>query len=630
MIITARPYSTNWSGNGIWYAFFSDAALADPTVTIEVRLRFKRLDAQVFSEGVAIPLIPWQGKAAINIQTLVDAELEYGLPSLLNPSDITSCATQTGQFYIEFREIIAGNNDPAWDGSEAQLLRNAVKGGVPEFDFNNNGYWNHYYFTSLPFLTWQLNGRLAAYGERIYLAWYQAYSLVNADLRVVYTITYTDLNLPSAKYMLPFGRAPLNVHYLPAGAGMVDLNAVTPGKTIWKYTVQVVNFVDPNNPAPASEVFLFEIDNRPNYNEEYLIYRSSPGGLDTVRIRGIIEKDADYTLQQTGQVQKPYYDQGNKPTPTLYQLPAQEVVTYKGDIGHLKKEEQDRLSDIFLQRELYFVKSRRWLSLNLTIKSLTKRKSNDKVWSLPIEYSLANEGNKFYAPPAADFGDDYADKNTCDARIENIIATRQLINGGTICEVTFTFNVAGTLVGKVQYSSSNQNIGGIPHLNIQQWNDLAYPYVNPLVLRFPANTLVTVYFKAICNNGMGGLVNSIDIDTSASDAGGGGGGGGTGAPNNSRIINQSSHDVVATVRINGNVVLQKNVKHKTGLTLFNYELFTAPDLNNATVQVELGNSIPTGGTLDTNGLVYNGVVDPNGILVFYGVNIVNGIVIAFS
>lgn len=625
MNLTARPYDINWSGNAIWYAFYSAAAEADPSISFEVRLCFRRMDTNAFTTGPAIPLIPFAGKAKINIASLVDAELEFGLPTLLNPNDITACATQTGQFYVEFREITADNNNPAWDSSENNLRRIAIKGGVPEFKFNNNGYWNNYYPTLKPFLSWQLRGRLAAYDERIYLAWFQGNEIPgNAVLKVIYTVYFTDLNLPPISSNLPVPSHPLNIHYLPAGGAMVNLQAINPAKQIWRYTVQVYDFTVANAPQQASEAFLFEIDNRPDSNGLYLLYRGSTGGLDTIRIRGVVEKDPEYQMQQTGRVQLPYYEQGNKITPTLYPLPAQETVTYKGDIGHLKKEEQERLRDIYLQRELYKVENRRWWPVNLSIKSFKLSQTTDKVWSLPVEFSLANDGDKYYAPNV-DFGNAYADTNVCNAFIENLVASRQLINGDTICEVTFTFNVAGAAVNKVQYVSSNQ----VLPFNPGPWNDLAYPYVAPLVLRFPANSFVTVSFRAICPNSYGGLVKRIVIDTSASDTGGGGGGGPTG-PNNSRIINRSGFDVVASIRVNGVLIFTKLVKANTLAHPFNFEFFTLADGVNSTIQIELAGATPTSGTIDTNGQVYHGVVDPvTNALVYNGVNNVNGIVTSF-
>jgi hypothetical protein len=389
-----------------------------------------------------------------------------------------------------------------------------------------------------------------------------------------------------------------------------------------------MNYHDANNPQPLSEAFRYEIDNRPEYNNLYVIYRGSAGGVDTLRIRGVFEKDADYLLQQTGRVKKPYYDEGSKITPTQYQQPAQETINYKGDVGHLKKEEQDRLRDMYLQRELYQVKNKRWWPINLTIKSFTIQKSTDKLWSLPIEFSLANDGDKFYAPPAADFGNEYADSNTCSAYVENIVATRQLINGDTICEVTFTFDVAGGISNKVQYRSSN-NLGfGLAIV----WKDLVYPYAAPLVLRFPAGPPVSVFFRAICTNTYGGITNGIDIDTSASDTGGGGGGGGTVGVNNSRIINDSSTDALATVRVNGVQILSKIVKHKTAFSiLINSVFFYIADTANAHVQVDFTSFSPSTGTIDSNGALYHGVIDPvTGSLIFNGVNIVNGMIIGFQ
>lgn len=621
MTITARPYDILWSGNGIWYAFYSALAAgtnttpADTSVIIEIRLRFKRTDAADFEIGTNIPLIPYQGAASINLSSMVDAELAFGLPSLVNSTDITPCPTQTGKFYIEYRELSATNTDPGWLTDESANIRTVVKGGIPEFKFNNNGFWSRYYPANKPFLSWQFRGRLAAYNEPIYLAWLQRDDVPeNSILQVKYTVYYIDVTVAATTKViyLPDSHQ-WHVYYLPSGAGMVNLQALNAEQQIWKYTVEVINITDANNIQTLSEVFLFEIDNRPNYNALSLLYRSSTGGLDTIRIRGVIELDTTYQLQPTGKAQLPYYEQNNRITATSYQLPAQEVILYKGDIGHLKKEEQDRLRDLYLQRELYSILDKHWWPLNLSIASLTLRTSTDKVWSMPIEFSLANEGDKYYAPRLADFGTDYADNNTCDALVTDITVVKHFDDTTRIWSTNIGFDVTsafGHAIGKVQYKTS---------LAPGVWNDINFPTDSSIDINLPADTFVTVTFRAICDNSYGGLQVPIVVDTTSP---GTIGGGGSGSPvKNSRIVNNTDMARVAYMTFNGGGFFSTVVQPT------DFVIFYIADMADATVQIRFDDFIPTSVDLVSNGVTYHGVIGVDGNTIFNDVNIVNGIII---
>jgi len=609
ILIKARPYNINWSGNGIWYQLYSAAALADTGISFELRIMFKRSDSVVFNPSAAIPLIPYKGIASYNLQDHLNAELEFGIPQLLNDAQVTPVATQSGQFYIEVREVTSSTIDPAWDGSEIEYPRNVVKGGVPEFLFNNNGYWQTYFPATKPFLTWQFNGRLAGQDERIYLAWYQ-----HPDIEVLpggnylYRLHIIYSNLTTAEIDFPFIVVRGNVHYLPVGANMLNLSALNPLLRIWMWSVEVLDNSNPAAPVKMSEKFNFELDNRPEYNDIALLYRGSTGGLDTLRIRGVIESKTGYQQQQTGSIRKPYFEDGNKISASLYQLPSQESMLYTGDVGHLNKEEQDRLRDLYLHREIYQVKNKRWWPLNFSIKDFGLRKSTDMLWSLPIEFSLAADGDFFYAPKNMDFGTDYADRNVCDAIIENLAFEKVFNVDRTICTVTVNYDVAsesGQVVTKVQYKLSTDDI----------WKDLVYPYAVPLSFNLAANQFVTVSFRAICPNSMGGIVKRDIVDTIPPAL--------PGDPippvDNSRISNFTGHLIIYYLRINGIMVGSGSIPdggYTTGATA---------DTAGATLIIQTpANTLGSLTLLESNGVGYYGLSAGPDVMQFNAVNIVNG------
>src|SRR5207237_9587536 len=110
------------------------AGKTDGSITFEGRLQFKRTDEADFRVILTMPLIPnADGTATINWQTVLDAEMEFGLPQLLVDDQVTAVKAQTGIFFMEYRELTPTDSNPSWITHEANFQRNSFKGGVPEF-----------------------------------------------------------------------------------------------------------------------------------------------------------------------------------------------------------------------------------------------------------------------------------------------------------------------------------------------------------------------------------------------------------------------------------------------------------------------------------------------------------------
>src|SRR5207237_3038744 len=129
----------------------------------------------------------------VNMQAFLHSVLEYQLPGFdAEEKKSWSVTKQTCLYYISYREITDADPDPDWIDNE---VRYAIKGGLDYFKWRGNNFFTNYFNLSdqKPFLTWQLNGRLAAYDERMYLLWLQINdSIVSQYFNVRVTAHYAD------------------------------------------------------------------------------------------------------------------------------------------------------------------------------------------------------------------------------------------------------------------------------------------------------------------------------------------------------------------------------------------------------------------------------------------------------
>lgn len=586
IVIEQRPYVMNWSGNGNWYKLHSNAAKEDSTIRFGVRLMFKRYDQDAFVQLVELNLVPDNnGDALVNWQSVLHAELDYALPDISTPAAITRTGLQTGQFYIQYNEL-SSDNETGWINTESYSIRYVVKGGIPDFLFNNNAFWQNYFPDKKPFLTWQINRPLVALKERIYLAWLHPYNLNGTDFKLRVKIYYTDLSDNSKE--IAFSSVPMNITYLPAGADMISLQQVDPAKKIWYWTCQVLNVTGPlaAEPAEVSELFTFEADNRPDYNDIILLFRNSPGGLDTVRIRGVIETALEYDLQEYTTVKQPPFNEGTVLSATRRFAPATELPTYKGDVGHLKKEQQDRLRELFLQRECYQVLSGKWVPYSIATKSLTLRKSTDKRWTLPIEFNLSTDGNAWYAPPSVDMGTGQLGVNACNCTIAIESYEEEFNDANTLAIITWNLSVncpdGEPAPAKIQYLAEGYT----------DWTDVAWPAVGDIQTIHPAGIAqINVQWRVICQDGTPGDLTPASFDTLLPAPP---------APVNSRLNNFTSGQLVVGINVNGTVVPGGIV------AAGGYLNFYAPDGVGMTIWVTLDRRVTTV-ALESNGQTFLGL-----------------------
>jgi hypothetical protein len=470
--IQKRPYDRNWSGNPMLYQLYSAAAFADATIFFEIAIWFKRRDEADYSSIVTFPFYPVSGTAKIDVHSIVHRLLEYELPNLTDGFTYENplfAKKMSGFCYIKFREITTLDPDPAW-ATDADNARLVVKGGISYEKWRGENYWINYFDVNKPFLTWQQSGRLADLTERMYLPWLNLTDVTEGSVMMRRKLVFTDGTEDFA--FIDFQVLKYDVGYFPAGATQLKLDEVDVTKTIWYWELQVYDVTDPDALVALSTAFKYELDNRNDYNDVTLNYRNSLGGLDSVRVRGIIEFSQDRSFTEQDRVVLADYWNDHFINPKRIAVDSTELLIYKGDVGHLGKEEQDRLRDIHHQREAWQYQQGKWMPMMLLTGNQRLKKSDDKLWGSPIEFAVASGGDNFYTPNSINLEESaLAGDPLCDA----IITTPEFeYIPGTGWKVTWALT-SGT---PVKYLVSTPGVSaGVPVEVLDPTTEYTFPWL---------------------------------------------------------------------------------------------------------------------------------------------------------
>lgn len=488
IVVQERPALRNWSGNFCNYKLYSAAAAGDPTIYFEVRLMFRFVSTS-FTEIVRLPFTPVDGVANVNFQYVLDGLLNGGVPVLQGDETLPTVADeQTGYFFISFREITG--TPTSFDDSEVDFERFIIKGGIDFFKWQGNNYWQNLFDVQKPFLTWQESGRLAGPLERMYLAWLNHTAVSGTDLKALITVHYTDGGATRVINTAFTDIVPGKVIYIPTGYTQLDLASLEPTRIVYYWVVKVMDHTNPGTPVDVSEEFTYYLDFRQDYNGITLNYRNSLGGLDSLRVRGVVETLLKYENEQQSTVTPANYYTGSKikPIATLYNN--KEMIGWKGDAGWVTKPEQDRLRDALLNREVLWERSLKWVPVLVVSGDFKLRSSEDQLFSFPIEFMLAHQGDRFYTPDDAGLGNTDFNTNVCNGTISGITVTFPDAPG-SYTTMQFTCSFAG---GNTQFT---YQVIGI-HPNPITANTSAVPIT---VTGLTPLAIYSLELRALCANG---------------------------------------------------------------------------------------------------------------------------------
>jgi hypothetical protein len=435
----------------------------------------------------------------------------------------------------------------------------------------------------------------------MYLMWFNKTTAASLTVRVKYFYTdgITDI---TDKVDESLSVQENNVIYIPAGAFQYDLQNKHVGRKLLYWQVQVLDVTDGDSPVDASEIFKFYVDNRNDYNAITLNYRNSIGGLDSARVRGVIDHNLNYGFTEQDKTFEPDYFDGDTISARRIISNSKERKIYKGDIGYLRKEEQDRFRDSHLRRELYWERGLKWLPVIILTASQKQKGTKDKLWSFPIEFTLASEGDNFYTPDSVDLGDGTFADNVCRALLGTL--DRDIDLSGPDAEVTISFVEIDPDDASTQYEYK---------IDSGAWT-LANTADAPLILHLAKDSNFIIYFRCICEPGdIRGRIVELGIDTH--EPGGGGA--------DSEIINDAPAGDNYLIKING-------VDADSGFVgSGSSDIFNIADQVDCELKVVFDTLLPTTAILTSNGNSYICTIAAN-IVTFTHVDITSGCVILIN
>ncbi|MDH7463965.1 hypothetical protein QEG73_21870 [Chitinophagaceae bacterium 26-R-25] len=431
IIITERPNFINFSKNPIRYQLTTDIDPATPGLSVEVQLFFKLINDSDYKLVIQFPCaVDAVGNVQLDLKKLLDSQLSYLLPLIDN--SITLAASQSGSFYIAFRELTDSN--PPWitDGFTYFIL----KGGLPYEKWQKNNFFDNY--AGKYWLTWQPQSiELAAWQN----AWvtYMHYDAEpeNSQLSIKVKVFYSDVTTDESIIMV----APINstnfqysIYHIPIGLQQLAIDQLAGDKQVRYYQISV--FV---NDVSQSVTYQVYVDYNQDYQKLQFNFFNSLGGFDSVRILGEIEKDPEYARDQSESfIGGNYYGSSNLPAQQT-NVQIIEQMNYKGMVGYVSNEKNhDRLRELLLSKGIYKINNRRFVPIIVTTKSAAFGNPKAPQRELQIEWSYAYT-NENYAPEWIDIP---VTESTavCDTVVSNIITSQV----GQIMNITFDSAGPGT------------------------------------------------------------------------------------------------------------------------------------------------------------------------------------------
>lgn len=388
-----QPYEVSFTGNPMPFVFaLSPYGSTERAQEIKLQVRIlveQAFGSNVFTEAYNQNFYPdGYGKFTMDVRTVVDPYLDYyqPRPGLKLPVD---AANQRKRYKISY---LLTQDGAIVTGPTTTGAFYAVKGGMAYEQWHPSEFFTQKIVAGKKPLHFAAAGEKVSLTQPLYFWWcYPVDDL--ADQSVVFTFTLDDST--TVTYTLPgtINTGKWGICCAPAGFAQIDTGSLIPaGKLIVSYTVQV----KVGSTVIVSPV-TYTVDHRAFYDVYHLLYRNSVGGLDAVRLRGQVDFEADYLLQNATRTVPPSYWSNQNLLPQQVQDNTLETAKFTGDTGFLSLETINRLRDLFLSPQVYELYDSKYLPVVTLNKSVKFYANKDSLLSVQVQWQRAF-ANEYYTP----------------------------------------------------------------------------------------------------------------------------------------------------------------------------------------------------------------------------------------
>lgn len=378
LALVNKPAAFNLAGNAqpfeIWIApYFAQAATLNFHLNVSLEVE-TTIQSNVFQEVRQFTLYPSaEGRMQFDVASLVECFVSQFIPSPAMKAP-TICTTHIVRYRVKASLLdgtaILASIDPS--------VHYCMIGGLPVEEFYPGKFIEEFIGNQKRFLRYK-TAKDPAYLDQVkYISFLATHA---GSYTAVIRIKLSDGSLITS----PFTPIAINSDYavvcLPIGFDALNLQALYAPhlSPVW-YEVLVSD-----EAGVYCEADRFYIDHRPFYEYKDLLYPNSLGGLETMRMRGIIDHELEITQtkSETVQLAKVF---GNIVTHQYTNFYASEREVFKGETGYITKDQLIRLRDLLLQTEVFHLDAGRLLGVEINAKSAKLFSSRDSMFSLALEW----------------------------------------------------------------------------------------------------------------------------------------------------------------------------------------------------------------------------------------------------
>lgn len=388
-LLIKQPYNVSFSQNPMPFIFalspYSDSEKAQD-IRLQVRIMIEHtFNSNFFTEVKSQDYYPDNnGLIKVDIAGVIDPYLEFYTPK---PSlqKAVQCVDQRKRYKVSY--LLMRDNtvvQAVQDSTTAFVL----KGGLAYEQWHPSEFFTDAILSQKKGLKFDAAAQKVFRDDLRYFYWTYPYD-DNAIQAAVYTVfDETNTQLATGTFLIQCGQ--WGVCCVPLGINQLGLTLPAgslPVKILFDVTRGATSIVD---------MITLNVDHRNFYNTYQLLYRNSVGDLETIRLRGQVDWEADYNRQSASRTVPPSYYTNLNLLPASVQN-SSETEKFKGDTGFMSKAAVEKLRDLFLSEEVYEYKNAKLVPIQVVTKNAKFFSNKDSLITVQLEWQNAFE-NDHYTP----------------------------------------------------------------------------------------------------------------------------------------------------------------------------------------------------------------------------------------